>query len=115
MTDSVVQEVTRGLRTLTDFFGCDLNQVNKSIKLMVLYSDEPLPDWLRGRPQWPQLPRVTNTIYETVEPVHMLRDREIALRARWIVEHLNKGWSLTQKGFGFECPDEALLYHLRWR
>lgn len=98
------------------FFGCPFDQVNSTIQLMVMYSEEgdPLPDWLRGISKFSELPRLSEERFGNAISVSLLRKRDIAARVKWIIEYLDDEWYLDIDGFSFKEMTCAVHYKIRW-
>lgn len=109
-----MRNLARRMGSMEQFFGVnDLEIVNKTIILMVLYCGGEA-DCMRGISRFEKLPRVSTSPLPTKIPIPLIRDREIAERARWIIENLNKQWRLSKDGFEFEDMREAIHYKLRF-
>lgn len=108
-----MHNLARRMGSLETFFCCPAQKINKTIALMVLYHGGEA-EWMRGISRFENLPRVSITPLPHKLSIILIRDREIAERARWIIENLHKQWRLSLDGFEFEDENEAIHYKLRF-
>lgn len=95
------------------FFGCHLNQVSQINRVICV--NYGMPEWLRGKPKFNDLPRCLNpNITPYYVPPGLVTDTQIAERVIWIVENLQHGWSLGVYGYGFMDESEAAHFKMRW-
>ena len=84
------------------------------LMLMAIY-DPPPPEWLRGLTRIEDLPRIRQgTIHDYVVPHPLVPHREMALRAKWVVENGSGPWSMLPQGFTFQTYVDAAYFRLRW-
>ncbi len=100
-------------RELVEFFDCNLKQVN-FFNLRIALTLQHRPDWLRGRKALKDLPRWSESTRKTFVAVNTKNQTDICERIVWVVEDLQSPWTLNSEGFGFDDPNEALLFKLRW-
>lgn len=103
-----------GIKQFDQFFNYQMEKVNPTIILMVLY-DPPPPEWLRGLRKLDDLPRYAKSL----DTIHVIRhalvpQRQIALQAKWIVENCSGAWKMTSKGFHFETYLDSAYFRLRF-
>jgi hypothetical protein len=107
-----MDNLVKRIETLEEFFGCEFLKVNKTIRLILIYGCKgDTPEWLRGKNKYTDLPRLMNTTLPHSQQLNF-RDREIAVRVKWIIENLSHGWRLSQRGVEFEDENDLMYYIL---
>lgn len=106
--------VTSARLSIEEFFGCKINEVNRTLQMMALHEPPP-PDWLSPLRRFDDLPRVNQSAdYRERIRIPLISQEDIAERTKWIVENCNFGWNMKDGFWGFESPTEAVYFRLRY-
>jgi len=96
------------------FFDISINEVDHINRLIIIYTKK-TPEWLRGKPKFYQIPRVSDeNLNFFVKKDIFIKNEKFVERIVWIVENLEGKWNIYKEHIYFELETDVMYYTLKF-